>query len=374
MKRILSLLSITIITFIIVLAFNAPPAGAVEAGYYTKIVDYGFIEPYAVIPSRDDVTIIDSRPVKRRFDTGHIPGAISLPNSTFDKLVSKLPTDKSTMLIFYCGGEKCMLSHKSAYKAEALGYTNIYVYAAGYPDWIDKGNLASVSAAYVKTAIKKDKAIVIDARPAKRKYNKGHVPGAINIPNTSFDKLTGMLPTDKQMQLVFYCGGMKCPLSVKSAHKALDLGYTDVKVFQGGYPEWVKVFDKGVSGQEPYAQTSRNTGPAITVGADGDTITVESFAAVMTNDRNSIHLIDVRDASEFASGAMPGALNIPVEELVDLVADLPTDKPIVFVCATGARSGEAYDIVKLEKEEMEVLFLDAEVTYKKDGNYEVIPN
>jgi len=312
--------------------------------------------------------------MKRPFESGHIPGAISVQESSLKKMTDKLPVDKAAMLIFYCGGEKCMLSHKSAYKAEALGYTNINVYAAGYPDWITKGNLGSVSAAFVKNAIEKDKAVIIDARPAKRKYAKGHVPGAISIPNSEFDKLTHMLPADKQMQLVFYCGGMKCPLSVKSAYKALDLGYTDVKVFQGGYPEWVKAYGKGVTGLAPYAETSGNTGPAITVGEDGDTITMTSFNAIMANDRNSIHLIDVRDPSEFAAGSMQGAVNIPVEELVDRVAELPSDKPIVFVCSTGARSGEAYDIVKLENEEMMVFFLDAEITYHPDGGYEWAAN
>ncbi|MBT4891268.1 MAG: rhodanese-like domain-containing protein [Rhodospirillales bacterium] len=374
MKRTFTFLSIIAVIFFTVLSFNASSATAAEEGYYTKIVDYTFIQPYAVIPARDDVTIIDSRPMKRRFNNGHIPGAISLPDSSFKKMTDMLPADKAAMLIFYCGGEKCMLSHKSAYKAGALGYTNIHVYAAGYPDWIAKGNLGSVSAAYVQNAIEKDKAVVVDARPAKRKYAKGHVPGAISIPNSNFDKLTHMLPADKQMQLVFYCGGMKCPLSVKSAYKALDLGYTDVKVFQGGYPEWVNAYGKGAMGLAPYEEANNSTGSAIAVGEDGDTITLASFSTIMANDRNSIHLIDVRDLSEFDTGSMQGAINIPVEELVDRVAELPTDKPIVFVCSTGARSGEAYDIVKLEKEEMAVFFLDAEITYHPDGNYELAAN
>jgi len=45
-------------------------------------------------------------------------------------MAGKLPQDKSTLLIFYCGGVECMLSHNSAFKAEKLGYTNIRVYSA----------------------------------------------------------------------------------------------------------------------------------------------------------------------------------------------------------------------------------------------------
>jgi rhodanese-related sulfurtransferase len=53
---------------------------------------------------------------------------------------------------------------------------------------------------------------------------------------------------------------------------------------------------------------------------------------------------------------------------------LPSDKPIVFVCATGARSGEAYYMVKDNRPDIkEVYYLEAEVTYKKDGSYKIIP-
>jgi len=357
----------------VVVAFVGSPATilAAEPGWYSKIVDYAFVETFAVIPIRTDVAIIDSRPMKRRYDNGHIPGAISIPNSQFDKMTAALPKDKSVPLVFYCGGEKCMLSHKSAMKAEKLGYTNVQVYAAGYPDWIAKGRIGSVSAVYVKKALDAGKALVIDARPMKRKYAKGHVPGAISIPNSQFAKLAHMLPVDKKSSLIFYCGGMKCPLSVKSAIKAKALGYTDVKLFQGGYPEWKKVYGEGVKGLKPLAMMKPS---GIIAGSEGDTITVASFNSIMKENPGSIYLYDVRDKAEFARNPVEGAINLPVEALEAKVASLPADKPIVFVCSTGARSGEAYDIVKMVKEDMKVYFLDATVTYKNDGTYELAQN
>ena len=86
---------------------------------------------------------------------------------------------------------------------------------------------------------------------------------------------------------------------------------------------------------------------------------------------DSDHLIDVRDPGEYDTAHMPGVKNIPVEELEDQVAGLPSDKPLVFVCATGARSSEAYDIVKMTRPDMNVLYLDAEVDFNKDGSYDV---
>jgi len=351
--------------------FNPAIANAAQDGWYPKIVDYDFMKSHAMIPIRDDVVVIDSRPAKRRFAGGHIPGAINIPNSSFDKMTDQLPVDKNKMLIFYCGGEQCMLSHKSAFKADALGYTNIQVYAAGYPDWIKNKRFASYNAAHVQKLIAGKKATVIDARPLKRKYAKGHVPGALSIPNTQFAKMTDMLPTDKSSPLIFYCGGMKCPLSLKSAIKAKGLGYSNVGLFQGGYPEWKKAFGKGAMGMKPF-ETAQAGG--FVVGSEGDTITLASFKKIQENKPNSIYIYDVRDAEEFVKGSMKGAVNLPVEDIEDKINTLPSDKPIVFVCSTGARSGEAYDIVKMANEDAKVFFLDATITYHGEDKYELVQN
>jgi len=52
---------------------------------------------------REDVVLIDSRPKRPRYDRGHIPTAVSLPDSEFEELASQvLPADKSALLIFHC--------------------------------------------------------------------------------------------------------------------------------------------------------------------------------------------------------------------------------------------------------------------------------
>jgi rhodanese-related sulfurtransferase len=371
MKRFIGLLVLAAVAFV---PFGGA-AGASEAeGFkkYTRIIDYDAFAGYAVIPARDDVTIVDSRPTRKKYDKGHVPGAINIPNTFFDKQVDKLPEDKDQALIFYCGGLKCPLSHKSAYKAEALGYTNVMVFAEGFPAWKSNGNFASVSAAYVKKLVDTpDGSVIVDARPARKKYDKGHVLGAINIPNTFFDKQVDKLPAAKDTRLIFYCGGYKCPLSLKSANKAKALGYTNVMLFQAGYPAWVEAYGAGETAGAAAPKAAVAAAATLEAGPDGDTITIASFNEVMAKAPDSVVLIDVRDPGEYEAGHMPGVKNIPVEELEDQVADLPGDKPLVFVCATGARSSEAYDIVKMTRPEMNVLYLDAEVDFNKDGSFEV---
>lgn len=49
--------------------------------------------------------------------------------------------------------------------------------------------------------------MIIDSRPYKPKYIKGHIPMAKSIPHSQFDKKKDMLPKDKNAILIFYCGG-----------------------------------------------------------------------------------------------------------------------------------------------------------------------
>ena len=56
---------------------------------------------------------------------------------------------------------------------------------------------------------KPDNVMIIDSRPYKPKYVKGHIPTAVSIPHTKFDELKGKLPKDKNALLIFYCGGPK---------------------------------------------------------------------------------------------------------------------------------------------------------------------
>jgi rhodanese-related sulfurtransferase len=316
--------------------------------------------------------IIDSRPAARQYDPGHIPGAINIPDSQFDKLVDKLPADKATLLLFYCGGLECMLSHNSAFKAEKLGYTNIKVYPAGSPDWKAKGAQMSVSAAYIKKLMD-DKApyVLIDARP-KRVADKGMIPTAINISDTEFDKQVDKLPADKATLLIYYCGGLECVLSDNSAEKAKKLGYTNVLTYPPGYPEWEKLHGAPAAAGHPPGracqsgrQARRRWCPARKRARSRSTPSSRSGSRIP----GSIMLVDVRDPKEVASGMIKGSVNIPMNELEKKIATLPTDKPVVFVCGTGARSGEAYDTVKLLGGKVQASFLDADVKFNADGSY-----
>jgi len=49
-------------------------------------------------------------------------------------------------------------------------------------------------------------------------------------------------------------------------------------------------------------------------------------------------LVDVRSASEFAAGHIPGAVNIPMDQIEARIADLSATVPLVLICQAGKRA------------------------------------
>ncbi|MCL4423200.1 MAG: rhodanese-like domain-containing protein [Actinobacteria bacterium] len=52
-------------------------------------------------------------------------------------------------------------------------------------------------------------------------------------------------------------------------------------------------------------------------------------------------LLDVREPDEVSAWSIPGAVNIPLQELAARASEIPTDKHVVVLCAVGGRSAPA---------------------------------
>ena len=348
-------------------AADAAPAASVvkKEGWFHTLATLAEVAKVAELPKAEGSLLIDSRPTARKYDLGHIPTALNIPDTAFDKMAATaLPAKKDTFLIFYCEGYECILSHQSAFKAEKLGYTQVKVFAEGFPGWVQAGNLPAISVPYLKKLLdEKAPLVLIDSRPKERKYDKGHIPGAISLPDSAFDKMAAsVLPADKATPLYFYCEGLSCKLSSDSAEKARKLGYTKVTVVPEGWPKWAELYG---AGDAPKAA------PVIQAGKESGTIAVASFEDIFKNAPATINLIDVREPKEFAAGTFKGAVNFPINKMEELVGKLPSDKPIVFFCGAGGRSGEAYDMVKLARPELKTYFLDANIKWTQDGQYTI---
>ena len=63
-------------------------------------------------------------------------------------------------------------------------------------------------------------------------------------------------------------------------------------------------------------------------------------ATRMMNDQGAV-IVDVRPNTEFATGHLPNARNIPVEDISKRMGELPAGKPVIVVCGSGNRAGKA---------------------------------
>jgi len=81
-------------------------------------------------------------------------------------------------------------------------------------------------------------AVFIDARH-EFDYKLGHIRGAINIPLRTYETKKAVLDSiPRNRLLVAYCDGAECNSSIELSVKLAKDGYTNVKMFFGGWREW----------------------------------------------------------------------------------------------------------------------------------------
>lgn len=61
--------------------------------------------------------------------------------------------------------------------------------------------------------------------------------------------------------------------------------------------------------------------------------------------QEGVFTLDVRTAEEYQAGHIPGAVLIPLEELVVRVGELPVGEPILIYCQNGNRSLQAMNML-----------------------------
>jgi len=88
--------------------------------------------------SRPELVIIDSRK-KSEYSKGHIEGAVNLLNTdTRREDMAALCPDKTTPIVFYCNGIRCLRSSDAIHKAMGWGYRNVFWFRGGWREWADK--------------------------------------------------------------------------------------------------------------------------------------------------------------------------------------------------------------------------------------------
>jgi rhodanese-related sulfurtransferase len=87
--------------------------------------------------------------------------------------------------------------------------------------------------------LKTEGGLLVDARNPEL-FAAGHIQGAISLPLADIDDLLAdfVRRIDKDQVIVTYCSGFGCPDSFDLGMRLIAAGFRDVRVFEGGYPEW----------------------------------------------------------------------------------------------------------------------------------------
>lgn len=145
-------------------------------------------------------------------------------------------------------------------------------------------------------------AVLIDARPPVA-YKAGYIPGAIVIPAAELEKHADKLPKDKNTTLIFYCvGGCSSPTA---AIKAKSMGYKNVKIYAGGFPDWI-------SSEISY-------------------IDPELVNNTLKNNPKGYIVIDTNDPKTASAMHLTNAVNVTTKNFSELSAKLPKKKLVPIV-------------------------------------------
>lgn len=81
-------------------------------------------------------------------------------------------------------------------------------------------------------------------------------------------------------------------------------------------------------------------------GADGDSVSLDVARTELEAGR--VVLIDIREPSEHATGVAQGAQLLPMRQLGERLAEIPTDpgKPVLLICATKNRSSATLEALR----------------------------
>jgi hydroxyacylglutathione hydrolase len=175
----------------------------------------------------------------------------------------------------------------------------------------------------VKAGLARD-ALLVDLRPPAA-HATAHVPGSVSIPaGTSFSTWLGwIVDFDRPIVLL-----LDDPADWDDAvRQALRIGHETVLGYvDGGFARWVESGGEAERAEQlttdELAERLRQAGPDAPL------------------------VIDVRQRSEYEEAHIPGSWHIFAGELAGRLGELPRDRSIATICASGYRSSVAASLLR----------------------------
>jgi rhodanese-related sulfurtransferase len=304
------------------------------------------------------------------YNSSHIAGASLLPRRQLEFNISlAVPFPGTHVVVCDDDGRRAALA---AATLERLGYTHVSVLAGGINRWVSENyptewgsnvpskdfgekvevvhHVPEIDATELHTRLARgDKLVILDTRTPEE-YRRFCIPGGRSVPGGELalriTDITRDLAPDTTV--IVNCAGRT--RSIIGTRMLQRMGLTNVYGLKNGTSGWVlaghqleqgadrmalpEPSPEGIAAAEAYA--------ARLASEDGvRLLAIPALRAMMERrQRETVYLIDVRTAEEYAAGHIPGFRWFPGGQAVQRSDDVAVVKncPIVFACDRKARA------------------------------------
>jgi glyoxylase-like metal-dependent hydrolase (beta-lactamase superfamily II)/rhodanese-related sulfurtransferase len=169
-----------------------------------------------------------------------------------------------------------------------------------------------------------DGALVVDIR-TELQFDEAHIPGAVCITarRAGFgSKLAWLANPDQPIVLV----GRDDEDAIEAAHLAGAVGLRNIAGYlAGGMTSW----------REDKLDVERVR-----------RMTVPDLHRLWTDEAKRPQVLDVREASEWSAGHIPGSVHEPYHDIDDVPEGIDSAQPIAVICASGQRAAVAASLLR----------------------------
>ncbi len=92
----------------------------------------------------------------------------------------------------------------------------------------------------LKNKMERGAAFFLAETLAESCYQHTHLPGALHLSPISVERDAPLVLPDKRAPIVLYCSDAGCLASGVVARELETLGYSDVRVYEGGKQDWME--------------------------------------------------------------------------------------------------------------------------------------
>jgi rhodanese-related sulfurtransferase len=294
-----------------------------------------------------------------------IPQTTSLPRSQIEFRIAGLVPDGKVQLIVYDeGGARAPLARATLAR---LGYQHVAILDGGLSAWQSQGrptvsgvnvpskafgeqihherNVPDLAPEELKSLQDRSTDLVVLDVRTPEEYGRFCIPGGINVPGGDLILWAEELKQRGETNVIVNCAGRT--RSIIGAAALRRLGVANVRALRNGTMGWVLAgFELERKPQRP-RPTAPATGIATATAlarriAEEESISwISALELSRWLETNSIgYLFDVRSEGEFASGHVPGSINVPGGQAVQRADDFVAvrNAQIVFVSNESARA------------------------------------